>query len=242
MVPRPQLLVSVRDAVEAVAAWNAGAELIDIKDPERGSLGRPDRQLVEKIAEVLPPSTPLSVALGDWSDDDGDWPPYVSNRLTFIKWGLADQAGRPWQAALRRARSAFGASDRPHWVLAAYADAKVAKAPEIGLVIEEVIHGHWSGLLLDTFHKGANDLLGHCSIAELRQWIEQLHHAGKWIALAGGLTQASITRLLPLRPDWFAVRGAVCWNHQRRMFLDPNRVAALRRCLDLEPELCPIPC
>ncbi|RZK86999.1 MAG: hypothetical protein EOO66_20930, partial [Methylobacterium sp.] len=36
---RPRLLVSVRDADEAVMATRAGADLVDAKDPVRGALG-----------------------------------------------------------------------------------------------------------------------------------------------------------------------------------------------------------
>ena len=35
----PQLLVSVRDAVEAAAALQGDCDLLDVEDPTRGSLG-----------------------------------------------------------------------------------------------------------------------------------------------------------------------------------------------------------
>ena len=39
---RSRLLVSVRSAAEAEIALHGGADLIDVKEPTRGSLGRAD--------------------------------------------------------------------------------------------------------------------------------------------------------------------------------------------------------
>ncbi len=47
---RVRLLVSVRDAAEAALARDAGADLIDAKDPDRGALG------------ALPPDTVRAIA------------------------------------------------------------------------------------------------------------------------------------------------------------------------------------
>jgi uncharacterized protein (UPF0264 family) len=41
-------------------------------------------------------------------------------------------------------------------------------------------------------------------------WFERARGGGLKTALAGGLDQAAIARLAPLRPDWFAVRGSAC--------------------------------
>src|SRR5438552_3639873 len=40
IIPRVRLLISVTDAAEAVDAAGAGADIIDVKDPGAGSLGR----------------------------------------------------------------------------------------------------------------------------------------------------------------------------------------------------------
>ena len=39
---RPGLLVSVRSADEAIAALAGGADVIDVKEPNRGALGAAD--------------------------------------------------------------------------------------------------------------------------------------------------------------------------------------------------------
>jgi len=50
---RPQLLVSVRNADEALAAQRGLAEIIDVKEPLHGSLGRADASTVGLIGRAI---------------------------------------------------------------------------------------------------------------------------------------------------------------------------------------------
>ena len=47
-----RLLISVTDAAEAVDAAGAGADIIDVKDPGAGSLGRAPAEWVRAIRSV----------------------------------------------------------------------------------------------------------------------------------------------------------------------------------------------
>ncbi|HQX54039.1 MAG TPA: (5-formylfuran-3-yl)methyl phosphate synthase [Planctomycetaceae bacterium] len=68
----PQLLVSVRNAVEAIAAVEGGADIIDVKEPNRGSLGcaAPDviREIGAAVRNCLSSLRPLSLALGELTE------------------------------------------------------------------------------------------------------------------------------------------------------------------------------
>ena len=77
----PRLLVSVRSPEEAAAAMAGGANIIDVKEPTRGSLGMAGVDVIEAIADQMesfqktqkrllpkdrsPDPIPLSVALGE---------------------------------------------------------------------------------------------------------------------------------------------------------------------------------
>ena len=56
-----RLLVSVRSAEEVSAALAGGADIIDAKEPARGSLGRVTPAVLSAIAARTPASVPLSV-------------------------------------------------------------------------------------------------------------------------------------------------------------------------------------
>ena len=49
----PGLLVSVRNVTEALTALEAGADVIDVKEPTRGSLGAADSATLAAIAQAV---------------------------------------------------------------------------------------------------------------------------------------------------------------------------------------------
>ena len=77
-----RLLVSVRNAEEALMAVRGGADIVDVKEPSKGSLGRPSLENLRAVADVLKQQqqhvdrvrfepVPLSIALGEvqeWSE------------------------------------------------------------------------------------------------------------------------------------------------------------------------------
>ena len=60
-----QLLVSVRSAAEVEGALRGGADIIDAKEPDRGSLGPVSPSTLAAILGLVPRQYPVSVALGD---------------------------------------------------------------------------------------------------------------------------------------------------------------------------------
>lgn len=92
----PRLLVSVRNAAEALMAVRGGADIVDVKEPSRGSLGRASLDSLHAIADLLknqpqrPGSVkiepiPLSIALGEvqeWSECSSLFGSDFSRQLT----------------------------------------------------------------------------------------------------------------------------------------------------------------
>lgn len=221
-----KLLVSVRSAAEARLAVAAGVHLIDVKEPSRGSLGAADAETVQAIADVVPHATPLSVALGELSLALGELSEdrrpagrvfdalavrlqKLPQNVRYAKLGLAGMATRSdWSADWRTAVQLLPAHVTP--VAVAYADARLADAPSVNAVWREGRRLGCGALLIDTYHKRGQTLLDWLSVDELTAMRRQVHQDGGLLVLAGSLTLAEIERLLPLRPDYVAVRGAAC--------------------------------
>jgi uncharacterized protein (UPF0264 family) len=55
----PRLLVSVRDAAEAVEALAGGADWIDLKEPQRGPLGAVDAVTARDVVHVVAGRVPV---------------------------------------------------------------------------------------------------------------------------------------------------------------------------------------
>lgn len=219
-----ELIVSVRDAAEARIALAGGATLLDVKEPSRGSLGRADDLAVAAVLDDAL-GVPVSAAMGEWRDHDGGEVPHLE-RLTFVKWGLAD-APADWCERLATARTRVEADSRCRVVLAAYADHRRANAPPPADVVHHALHERYTAVLFDTCHKDGTSLLDWLSAQEVHELAASCHAAGVRVALAGGLGRRQIEHLAGVRPDWFAVRGAACEHGRRDGHLDEGRVRAL---------------
>src|SRR5437868_1726634 len=93
------LLVSLRSRAEARDALEAGAELLDIKEPRRGPLGRASDSTIRAILDRVEGARPVSAAFGELLDRLPDYP---TPGLAYAKWGLAGCASRrDWPARLR---------------------------------------------------------------------------------------------------------------------------------------------
>ncbi|MGC8642264.1 MAG: (5-formylfuran-3-yl)methyl phosphate synthase [Isosphaeraceae bacterium] len=224
-----RLLVSVRSVAEASRAVEAGADIIDVKEPDFGSLGRADFSVWRQVRSALSPTVPLSVALGElneWLETGQAHPPAGAwEGLSYRKMGLAG-AGLGWCQAWRELRSRLGRGKDPPWIAVAYADWKAAAAPDPNAILATVSDSpEIVGILIDTWAKTEPFRPDAAWIA----WARRVHQTGLMLAVAGGLNRQSIPALAPLAPDVVAVRGAACFGGARLAAIDPKRVAELTR-------------
>ena len=215
----PLLLVSVRSPEEASAALRGGADILDVKEPRRGSLGMADSEVIAAIARQLADSNheqthratpvPLSVALGEvhnWRDVRSASP--LPESVTFAKLGMSRLAPHNnWSDEWLRVRHLFEVdrTARLNWVAVAYADADAATSPPIDDVLTAAIDTNCSGLLIDTFTKTGLTLTDCCDLTSLAVLAERCHSAGLFLALAGRLTSESHLALSRIPADVLAM-------------------------------------
>jgi uncharacterized protein (UPF0264 family) len=228
----PRLLVSVRNSAEAAAALQGGAELLDIKAPERGSLGRPDPHTIRDVLAVrdaLAPAIPISIALGElreWRDGVESVADWLPRGIRYAKVGLADCRGRDWIAPCAALQAA--APSHVEWVAVAYADARAALAPDVTEVLAGAARSPFAGVLVDTYSKRQGRLLDHLTVEALGRCARQVHSARLFWGTAGRLRLADLPRLAPAPVDVVAVRSAVCGGEDRQSTVEAERVAQFR--------------
>jgi uncharacterized protein (UPF0264 family) len=224
-----KLLVSVRSLAEAHEAVAGGADIVDVKDPAKGSLGMANPEVIASIAHHPAfAGRPVSAALGEWNDG-----PIVDrvrsvSGVEFLKIGTSQRAGggasrREW-AALAGSVRAMGSS----LVAAAYADYQRAGAPHPFEVLDWSVEADAPILLVDTFVKDGRGFWDWISWGEYEELCRRSQSAGLQLAVAGSLDEAGVRRLLDNPPAIVAVRGAACRDSRRDGGVERERVAALR--------------
>jgi uncharacterized protein (UPF0264 family) len=86
-------------------------------------------------------------------------------------------------------------------------------------------------MLLDTFRKSAGGLFDSMAVSEIARLMERARQHGFLLVIGGSIDAASLPMALSLRPDYVAVRGAVC-RGTREGNLDPLLVRRLANRLD----------
>lgn len=238
MSTAPQFLVSVRNANECESAYFGGADIIDVKEPNNGSLGMADLDVLREIRgrlKSLDPEARLSIALGelsDWFDSDGLLPSAKTRAEQisalgpqYVKLGLTGRA--EWRKDWAAVRALpFGPTT---WVAVAYADSERASSPRPEEVLAEGLQIGCGVLLIDTFRKDGTSLLDWLDHDRLQALSAKTHDAGMKLALAGKITAQSLPVIGRFTPDIVAVRGAVCDQGVRERGVDQCLVADFRR-------------
>lgn len=218
-----RLLVSVRNAAEAQVALAGGVDVIDLKEPAHGALGRPDDATLSAVLATVALRRPFSMALGELLDLP--LPVRLPGGVQYAKIGLAGCAVHPtWRLQWREALGTLPAATLR--VAVAYADYHSARAPAPDDVIAAGAAFGCGVALVDTFHKDGSGLLDYWTWPQVAEFVNQVRQAKMLVALAGSLTLAHVERLLSLVPDFIAVRGAAC-RGGRTGALDAAAVAAL---------------
>jgi uncharacterized protein (UPF0264 family) len=223
--------VSVRSTEEAAAALEAGADLIDVKEPAKGPLGPAEAEVVSAVLDVVGDRVQVSAALGEWSPNaltEAVW--HLELPLAYVKWGLAGYtAGPGWGEDLLETRRQIPA--RTDVVAVAYADWQRAKSVPPTEVAKFAKRYRYRAFLLDTWGKDGKNLLHFIKPDEVTELVAGLKTGGVKVALGGSLGLEQVKQLKAAAPDWFAVRGAVCVGGKRDGALDPGRVKKWKEAL-----------
>jgi uncharacterized protein (UPF0264 family) len=218
------LLVSVRNAAEAQVALAGGADVIDVKEPTRGSLGAADPDVVAAVVTAVGERVPISVAAGELLEGEN-----MLNDLVGIAYAKIGLAGcRPladWPARWRYTIALLPRHVQP--VAVAYADWQLADAPPPADVLAEAAAVGCPALLVDTWDKSAGTLFDHWPAPDVAGFCRRVRGVGLDVVLAGSLSGERLITAARCRPSLVAVRGAVCIGG-RTGPLSATRVRAVR--------------
>lgn len=217
-----RLLVSVRDADEALAAVLAGADLVDAKDPVRGALGALPPETVRAIIARVDGRAITSAVAGE--PDDG-------GALAASVAAIAATGVDYVKVAVRHAMSdddlARGAAAAPGRLIAVlFAESGVASD-----LVFRLGRAGFAGAMIDTAGKDGRRLTDHCDQPTLDAFTTACRAHGLLSGLAGSLALGDLPVLAGRGADYLGFRGGLCRESDRTRSLDPDRVEAAMRAL-----------
>jgi uncharacterized protein (UPF0264 family) len=213
-----QLLVSVRSADEVAPALAGGAQIIDAKEPSRGSLGPVAPETLSQILESVPRDCAVSVALGDFSSVDEVLATLEDLAIprraapSFLKFGFAGVQSAEQVLLLLQAGVSISCATAPSWKIVAVSYADFSRAGTVSPTVMPRLarEAGAAAVLIDTWVKDRRGLLTWLQPDELTLWVARCRQAGLVTALAGSLSLEDLPLVCRAGADIVGSRGAVC--------------------------------
>ncbi|MGZ4903552.1 MAG: (5-formylfuran-3-yl)methyl phosphate synthase [Halobacteriota archaeon] len=216
-----RVLISPKNESEAREAVNGGADIIDVKNPQEGSLGANFPWVIRSIRNLVPPSTQVSATIGDF--------PHLPGSASLAALGAALSGADYVKVGLRGSNTVAHATflmqhvtkavkdfdPRKKVVVAAYADYKRADTLDPLLLPDVAEHAQCDVVMVDTFVKDGTSLFDFMDTAACTVFVNEGHAHNLDVALAGSIKLQHIPALKELGADIIGIRGAACSSGDR---------------------------
>ncbi len=233
------MLLSVQNITEArIVAATDGVSIIDVKDPNQGSLGFAGPDVVNGIVDVVTnahqesisnvslatqrrsAAPKLSVALGELLElNSADIASIDWSKIHFAKIGLnGTYADQSWRKPLSDAFAPVPLHVAR--VLVVYVD-QVPPSASAALLSA----AHQDGLsvvLLDTFEKSNGNVFAHWSVSDCKKSFQSASALALTTVLAGSIGITDLNSAKQTGADLVGVRGAVCSGDRTETLAKPK--------------------
>jgi uncharacterized protein (UPF0264 family) len=221
-------LASVRSVEEAEIALRGGADILDLKEPDRGALGAVDSGTAARVVKLVSGDRLVSATTGDEINDTDK---FVAQVLELTRIGV-DIVKFPVYV------------DLPSQLLAAVGDLTQSGCRLVAVLMSEpgtagaqitplALRGVF-GAMLDTRDKRAGSVVARYGIAMLARFIERTRAERLRVGIAGGLSYHEVSDVLSIQPDFIGFRGALCVGG-RNGSVSIDAVEKLRALIPVEP-------
>lgn len=214
----PRLLVSVRDAAEAMLAAAGGADIVDAKDPLDGPLGALSVEAVLAIISAVAGRAATSaVAAGPDEALPGAVAAMAAANVDYVK-----VAATACLLADPHALENLAAAAPGRLVAVIFAEDISALPGDSVAVLAEA---GFAGAMIDTRGKAGRRLTDILDPAALGGFVARCRARNLLSGLAGSLRVGDVAVLSAHQPAYLGFRGGLCLGGDRTAALDPRRLA-----------------
>lgn len=228
-----KLMISVISAAEAQDAIAGGAGILDVKNPEEGSLGAQSPQIIREITGLSRGKIEVSAAIGDMPNLPGTAALAALGAAAcgadYIKIGLYGTRTES-EASVLLCKVRQAVKEYPVSIIAAgFADFERVGALDPDCLPQIAASIGISGILLDTAVKDGRTLFDFFSPRRLRGMADRAHESGLTFGLAGALKETDLETAREIGADIAGLRTAVCAHNRRSGPLRKERIQKLLR-------------
>ncbi|MDX1914282.1 MAG: (5-formylfuran-3-yl)methyl phosphate synthase [Methylophilus sp.] len=218
-----RLLISVKNPQEALQALDAGADFIDLKDPQVGALGSLDDQVSSEIIRVLDKRAIISATVGEYHENAENLLAAIENKakmgVDIVKLPISTFLNeQSFVEPLLQIQSHYGVS----LIAVFFADLE----PDFNW-IAKLAHIGFYGAMLDTAYKH-HQLLCALSQETLSDFVKLCKRYHMQAGLAGSLRIECIQELMQYQSDYLGFRSGVCERYERLGDLSPVLIAQVK--------------
>jgi uncharacterized protein (UPF0264 family) len=216
-----KVLISIRSPNELTACIEGGADIIDLKNPDEGSLGAAAPWFIKEVKNQVK-NYHISAAIGDMPNLPGTAALAAIGATVsgadYVKVGLYGTHTEDESVKLMSAVVKAVKKQDPKVILvgAGFADAESYGGIN-PLKIPRVIHLAGADIaMLDTKNKDGKRLFDFLSLDKLKKFVKECHSYGLKAALAGSLRIEDLPVIYKLGADITGFRGAACSKNDRK--------------------------
>ena len=217
-----KLLASVRSVEEAKTARAAGADVLDLKDPQNGALGALDMSIVKRIVAAYRGQCVLSATVGDLpptaqpiADKARE---LAETGIDYIKIGFFD--ARYFETCVGALQTA---AQKYALIGVLFAD----RLNDFEGPCQLLRHAGFTGVMIDTADKHKGSLRQLVDQTVLQKFVATTHELSLLCGIAGSLQPEDIEALASLGADYLGFRTALCEHGQRDNPICEKTVAAI---------------
>ena len=202
-----KILASIKDLSEAKILINTDIDIIDLKDPSKGALGRLNKNDIEEIVDFINKKKLTSSTVGDLPNNEELISKNVdeisSTNVDFIKIGVYD---KNYVNTLCKIKS------RKKLIAVFFGDIFLPAKNDIMCLK----NSGFSGVMVDTSNKKSGNLFNHVSCSEINNFLTTSKNMNLLTGVAGSINETHINDIIKLNPNYMGFRGALCENSSSR--------------------------
>lgn len=211
----PKILASVKNLNETKALIHTKVDIIDLKDPSNGALGRLNITNINKILDFAYPYKITSSTIGDLPNDltliRNNVDEISNTNINFIKIGVYDKS---------YIKTLCNIKSKKKLIAVFFADRFIPNKDEI----YSLKLSGFSGVMIDTAKKDNGNIFSYIPINTIKKFLEISKSFNLVTGIAGSINENHLDDVIYLNPNYMGFRGAFCENKIRHSSISLKKV------------------